>query len=129
MFEYISEAQDLVLSVVALMRCGGIAVEVVDGGERDCGQVGRGSRVRTRGAPAVCHLHKPPHQRRTGIVRAQSTMQQQVSPLITCKSLCNYVLRVLVRQQTLNDTDIRTIHIKIGTHKPYFGKNITILVY
>lgn len=82
MFEYVSETQDLVLSVVALMRRGRIAVEIVDGSERDRGQVRRSSRMWTGGSPAVCHLDEPPYQCRTGVMRAQSTTQKQVSQLL-----------------------------------------------
>lgn len=82
MFEYVSKTQDLVLSVVALMWCGRIAVEIINGRERDRGQIRRGPRMRARGSPAVRHLNEPPYQCRTGVMRAQSTTQQQVSQLV-----------------------------------------------
>lgn len=83
MFQDIGKTEHFALVGRADVRLRRVPVAVVDGGERHGREVGRGARVRARGAPAVRHLHEPAHQRPARPVHAQSAAD---------KDKLNYVL-------------------------------------
>lgn len=87
MVQYISEAQHLLLTIGALMRCCVVPEMVVERRQRHGREVWCGARVRAARAIAVRHLDEPTHQPGPGVMRAESTVQN-ISLLIPNELNC-----------------------------------------
>lgn len=104
MFQYIRKAEHIEFAVVAAVRRAVLAVAVVDGGERDGGEVGRGARVRARGAAAVRHLHEAPHELLPRVVSAQGADKTFILGMIHARP---WRARALLRTRHGRHTDLK----------------------